>query len=90
MPPEYELVLARAWMDTLSLISSVFMFISGVSLLFILIGVAVNLAGGRLSRREARARGAGRKAVVSLTAEHKLRRPTARARIRKRPTNSAI
>lgn len=90
MPPEYQLVLDRAWMDALGLIISVFMLISGVSLLVILTAVAVNLAGGWLSGREARARGAGRKAVASLTAKHKLRRPAAHARIRKRSTNSAI
>lgn len=55
MPPEYELVLARAWMDTLRLLGSVFTYIS-VSLLFILTGLAVNLAGVGVKRaREARA-----------------------------------
>lgn len=77
-------------MDALRLFSSAFMLISGVSLLVILTGAAVNLAESWLSRREARATGAGRKAVASLTARHKLRRPTARARIRERPTKSAI
>lgn len=51
MPTECELFLNRAWMDSLEMIGSILMSVSGVSVLVILLCAAVHLVEERLSRR---------------------------------------